>query len=337
MRFVPQPLERHRDAVRARLRRSGHVRANPDSVTWKVNREILVIAGWGRAILLQLAHPLIGAGVGDHSSFRGSLGSGFKRLSSTVGAMLRLTFGSEEDAVDAAARINSIHDRVSGRLGESVGSLAANERYSAHDPELLRWVHATLLDSIPLTYELLIGTLTIEERDRYCAEAAIMEPLLDIPAGLLPRNSAQLDTYLRETFDSGRIVVSGRSRKLARALLFPPGWRLLWPAFRPLQLITIGTLPPRIREGYGFGWTERDTRALARWTAALRVLVRLSPPMIRHWPASRRSEPQQPLRILVQELARDLPRRGKASNHGDRLGADAAGARAGGVGAVTTK
>ena len=109
-------LQRHRAAVRARLLRSDHVRAGPDSITWKVNREVIVVAGWGRAILLQLAHPAVAAGVHDHSSFRGSLLSSFRRLHSTVGAMLSLTFGDTEQMIAAAAGINTIHDRVRGRV-----------------------------------------------------------------------------------------------------------------------------------------------------------------------------------------------------------------------------
>ena len=92
------------------------------------------------------------------------------------------------------------------------GVARAGEAYSAHDPDLQRWVHATLLDSIPLTYELLVGPLTLPERDRYCSEAAIMEPLLGMPAGWLPRDSAQLDTYMREMLAGGRIVVTDTSR-----------------------------------------------------------------------------------------------------------------------------
>ena len=109
-------LERHRAAVRARLLRSDHVRAGPESITWKVNREVIVVAGWGRAILLQLAHPAVAAGVHDHSSFRGSLLSSFRRLHSTVRAMLSLTFGDTEQMITAAAGINAIHDRVRGRV-----------------------------------------------------------------------------------------------------------------------------------------------------------------------------------------------------------------------------
>jgi uncharacterized protein (DUF2236 family) len=269
-------LQRHREAVRERLLQSDHVRPGPESITWKVNREVIVVAGWGRAILLQLAHPAVAAGVHDHSSFRGSLLSSFWRLHSTVGAMLSLTFGDTEEMITAAARINTIHDRVRGAT------------YSAHDPDLQRWVHATLLESIPLTYELLVGPLTARERDRYCVEAAIMEPLLGMPAGWLPRDSAQVATYMREMLSSGRIAVTDTSRALARAVLYPPQWYLAWPVFRPIQLLTIGTLPPSIREAYGFEWRARHERALARWTALLRTMLRLLPPLVRVWPMARR-------------------------------------------------
>ncbi|HJR60672.1 MAG TPA: oxygenase MpaB family protein [Vicinamibacterales bacterium] len=288
----PDSLQHHRAAVRARLLRSDHVRAGPESITWKVNREVIVVAGWGRAILLQLAHPAVAAGVHGHSSFRGSLLASFRRLHSTVGAMLSLTFGDAEQMITAAARINTIHDRVRGRVPRraspsSVSNDGAGEAYSAHDPDLQRWVHATLLESIPLTYELLVGPLTVRERDRYCAEAAIMEPLLGMPAGWLPRDSAQLDTYMREMLAGGSIVVTGTSRALARALLYPPQWHLVWPAFRALQLLTIGSLPPSIRRAYGFEWRARDVRAFARWTALLRMSVRLLPPLAREWPMAR--------------------------------------------------
>jgi uncharacterized protein (DUF2236 family) len=269
-------LERHRAAIRARLHAAGTVRPGPGTISWTLNREVLVVAGWGRAILLQLAHPLVAAGVDDHSRFRAGLMTRIGRLRSTVNAMRSLTFGGDEEAIAVAARINTIHDRVFGSLRAAAGSFPTGTPYSAHDADLLRWVHATLVDSIPRVYEALIGPLTPEERDRYCAEAAVMEPLLDIPAGELPRTTAALDAYMHEMFASGRIAVTGRSRALARAVLFPPGWRLLWPMFRPAQLITIGLLPAAIRDAYGFTWT------------ALRVSAALMPAVVRQWPAARR-------------------------------------------------
>jgi uncharacterized protein (DUF2236 family) len=280
------PLERHRAAVRTRLLRSDHVRAGPGSITWKVNREVILVAGWGRAILLQLAHPAVAAGVHHHSDFRGSLRSSVRRLHSTVGAMLSLTFGSTEQVITTAARINAIHDRVRG----------------AHDPDLQRWVHATLLESIPLAYELLVGPLTLGERDRYCSEAAIMEPLMGMPAGWLPRDSAQLDTYMREMLAGGSIVVTDTGRALARAVLYPPKWYVAWPAFRAMQLFTIGSLPPSIRRAYGFEWRVRDEWAFARWTALLRTSLRLLPPLAREWPMARRRDPAQLALFDVAQL-----------------------------------
>lgn len=277
-------LERHRVAIRTRLDRSPQLRPGPDSVTWKVNREIVVVAGWGRAILLQLAHPSVAAGVHQHSSFRGSLHSSFRRLQSTVGAMLAIAFGDTEQMVDAAAGINAIHDRVRGPVQDG-----GRGQYSAHDPGLQRWVHATLLDSIPRTYELLVGPLTARELDRYCTEAAIMEPLLGMPEGWLPRHSGQLDAYMREMLDGGQLTVTETSRALARAVLYPPHWRMAWPAFRAMQLLTIGTLPPLIREAYGFEWREREARALSRWMTVIRATLRFVPAVMREWPVSRRA------------------------------------------------
>ena len=280
---MTEAVERHRAAVRARLLRSDHVAAGPGSVTWKVNREVVVVAGWGRAILLQLAHPSVADGVHGHSGSRGSLRASFQRLHSTVGAMLSLTFGHTEEMIAAAAGINAIHDRVQGRVNAPAGG-----SYSAHDPDLQRWVHATLLESIPLTYERLVGPLTRRERDQYCVEAAIMEPLMGMPAGWLPRDSGQLDAYMAEMLVGGRIVVTDTSRALARAVLYPPKWLVAWPAFRAMQLLTIGSLPPAIREAYGFAWHARDERALARWTTVLRGSLVVLPSLAREWPIARR-------------------------------------------------
>ena len=115
-----------------------------------------------------------------------------------------------------------------------------------------------------------------------------MEPLLGMPAGWLPRSSAQLDSYMREMLGGGSLVVTDSSRALARAVLYPPRWYVAWPAFRAMQLLTIGTLPPSIRQAYGFEWRDPDARAFARWTTLLRGTRRMLPPLAREWPMARR-------------------------------------------------
>src|SRR5262245_15266928 len=122
-------------------------------VARKINREAVVLLGWGRAILLQLAHPLVAAGVGDYSGFRSGARGFVRRVRGTVGGMLDLTFGTADEAQRIIDRINSIHDRVNGRLPAAVGIFPAGTPYSARDPKLLLWVHATLIDSMTVAYE----------------------------------------------------------------------------------------------------------------------------------------------------------------------------------------
>lgn len=114
-----------------------------------------------------------------------------------------------------------------------------------------------------------------------------MEPLLGIPAGWLPRRAAALDAYMAAMIGGGEIVVTDTARALARSVLYPRYSQLLWPVFRPMRLMTIGLLPAILREAYGFRWSGRDARALARWIAVLRASRRRLPPALREWPAAR--------------------------------------------------
>jgi uncharacterized protein (DUF2236 family) len=258
------------------------------AVARKINRETVVLLGWGRAILLQLAHPLVAAGVADYSKFQTDLRGYAVRARRTVGAMLAMTFGTEEDVRAIASQIRAVHNRVRGTLREAAGVFPAGTPYSAHDPELLRWVHATMLDSVPLAYELFVGPLTPDEKDRYCAEAAVIAPLLGIPDGLLPRSRAELEFYMEKMFASGEIEVTENARRLARGLLSPP----LGPAsplFSVARLTTIGLLPSALRQAYGFAWDANHDKTLRRCIALVRQVRWCLPRMLREWPAARQA------------------------------------------------
>ena len=256
------------------------------SVARKINRERVVLLGWGRAILLQFAHPLVAAGVADHSGFRQNLVGYVRRTHSTVGAMLSLTFGADDDVRAVAARINAIHARIHGKLREPTGVFPAGTAYSARDPELLRWVHATLLDSMPLAYERFVGPLAPQEKDRYCTEASAVGPLLSIPEGVLPTTVAELDAYLGEMYASGAIVVTDTARALAAGLLSPPLGVTGRPLVELARLTTIGLLPPAIRSAYGFAWDAGQERAFDGAATLVRSVRTLLPRALREWPAA---------------------------------------------------
>jgi uncharacterized protein (DUF2236 family) len=257
-------------------------------VAEQIHSEMALLLGWGSAILLQFAHPLVARGVADHSGFRGGARAPWRRLHRTLGAMLALTFGGEAGAAGAARGINAIHDRVHGRLDRDAGPYPAGTSYSAHDPELLRWVHATCLVMFMDAYERYVAPLGPAERDRYCAESSDVEPLLGIPAGFLPRSMVELDAYMERMLSSGRLVVTDTARALARDLLHPPLVRWLGPFAWLYRVTAIGPLPPAIRDAYGLRWARRDRAAFRLIAAAVRGTLPLLPSVLRHWPAARR-------------------------------------------------
>jgi uncharacterized protein (DUF2236 family) len=263
------------------------MRPDPDSIAQRVNREVVLLAGWAPALLLQLAHPMVARAVADHSDLLRHRRDGWRRLRRTVDAMLALTFGTPEEAERAAAGINAIHRRVHGHLPEGHGAFPAGTPYTATDPELLRWVHATFVDSVLRAHELYIRPLTTAEHDRYCLEATRVEPLLGIPIGYLPRSRPELEAYIGWMLGSGAIAVTDTARAIAREVLHPP----LVPVLRPLAALVrvpvAGLLPPAVRQAYGLRWDARRARAVRLAAAVVRAVLPRLPERVRYWPAAR--------------------------------------------------
>jgi uncharacterized protein (DUF2236 family) len=253
----------------------------------KINRETVVLLGWGRAILLQFAHPLIAAAIADHTCFGEGIRGYVGRARRTVSAMLALTFGGEAASRAVISHITAIHDQVHGKLGEEAGMFPPETFYCARDPHLLLWVHATMLDSSLLAYELFVGPLTIEEKDEYCAEAAEAGALFGIPDKLLPTRFDELEHYMQQMLAGGELSIIPRARKLERALLTPPLGPAGAPLFRLVRMMTIGQLPATIRDAYGFEWSERQERLFRQTAAFVRHARACIPPLLREWPSAR--------------------------------------------------
>ena len=247
--------------------------------------------GWGRAILLQLAHPLVAAGVDDHSTFRAGALAPARRLHATIAAMLDLTFGSPEEVARAAAGINRIHDRVHGVLREPVGRFGAGSPYSAHDPHLLAWVQLTLLESLPLAYEMFVAPLSSADKDRWCREARTNMHLLGLTPERLPDSYAELQSALARRSERGEIAVGDTARRLAHDVLHPRLAWLAWPWAGLNRLATVGLLPQHVREQYGFRWTAADERALTRWARVIRATWPRAPEAIRRFGPARIRRP----------------------------------------------
>ena len=238
------------------------------SMIRRVNRESVILLGGSRALLMQIAHPLVAAGVAEHSRFEDDrLG----RLLRTLHATYALVFGSPEQAAHTAAHVNALHARVTG------------PGYAARDPELLLWVHATLVDSALLSYSRFLRPLTREERCGYFEDCNRVAALLGLPRRLIPRDLDAFEAYLQSTVAG--LEVSDDARRIARALFGMTPLRDL-PLVVPARLLAAGLLPPRLRRQFGLGWGPARAAALEATATVSRAVVPSLPRGLRRPPPS---------------------------------------------------
>lgn len=247
------------------------------------NSPVTPLLGGGAAVLLQVAHPLVAAGVVDHSGYDRDL---WRRLLRTLRALYLITFGDTEEADLAGAAVQAVHRRVHGELRTRLGRFPAGTPYSACDPELMLWVHTTLVYSSIAAYERFVGTLTDRERDRYVEEMNVVAQLFGTPSSILPSSySAHRDFFLAQ-LRGDTIGVTPPAREVAAVIMatpLPAPMRLLVPAHR---LATARLLPTRLRDEYGLRWTGLHEFALplaggtVRFgaTPVLRLAARLRQP-----------------------------------------------------------
>jgi uncharacterized protein (DUF2236 family) len=272
----------------------------PDSEAWRLNRESMILLGAGpRALLLQIAHPLVAEGVDQHSDFRADP---WARLRATLRSYLRIVYGTTSTARAEIRRLHELHRRVAGPVQDAAVRRDHGPRYSARDPELALWVHATLIDSTIVAHDAWIERLSRARRARFYDETRIVGRAFGIREELLPSDFAAFERYLATMLGPGGPVrVSATARELARSILQPPLGRMapslapllerlppesyawtLWPA--------VGLLPVTIREGYGLAWGPVQ-EAVARWlVTAWRTERPFIPTALRWMPQARAAD-----------------------------------------------
>ncbi len=265
----------------------------PQSLSWRINRETTLLLGGGRALLLQVAHPLVAAAVAEHSQFERAP---LQRLWRTLDLTLTVVFSSAADALAAVRRIERVHARVHGVLAEHVGPFRRGTPYDANDPTLQLWVHATLLDSALHAYERFVAPLSAAERAAFYQESTIVARLFGIPPALTPATLVEFRAYMREMLGGPALAVGRASRAIAAALLSPPLPFGLRQVAASTRLFSIGLLPAGIRRRFGFAWPRTHERALLALTAAIRTGLPALPRIARDFPHARRAAATDPER-----------------------------------------
>lgn len=235
----------------------------PGSASWEVNREVTVLFGGARALLMHAAHPLVLAGARQTGFYERNP---WKRLERTLHLQFTITFGTEREAAEAAARINRVHREIHG-LDEVTGL-----PYDAMDPDLLLWVHACLIDSSLLFERLTVGRLDDAGRERFHREQMAAAELLGLDRDLIPPTVPALRAYIDRTIASGAIRVTEGARRVGELIRRPPRevpwrpvlWQIAWWAF--------ATLPSPLRGQYGVRWNPLRELRLRGSLAGTRLL-----------------------------------------------------------------
>jgi uncharacterized protein (DUF2236 family) len=218
--------------------------AGPDSVCWQVFRNpVSLFVGGVAAVILELAEPRVREGVWTHSSFRDAP---VERLQRTGLAAMVTVYGPRSVAETMIGRIVQVHERVSGT---TPGGLP----YSANDPELLTWVHATAAFGFLQGFTAFVHPLSPAERDSFYAEGFEAGRLYGVPEP--PGSRADMARILDAM--APKLVPSPILLEflgiMQRAPILPPGARLLQPM---LVRAAICVLP---------SWARRKLRLGRRW------------------------------------------------------------------------
>ena len=251
----------------------------PESMMWKVNKEITVLFGGARALLMHAAHPLIAAGARQTSFYQRDP---WKRLIRTLSLQNSVTFGTIKEADESANRINKLHEVIKGK-DKVTGNI-----YDALDHDQLLWVHACLQLSSLYFYEKTVKKLTDEEKDQYHRENMLAAKLVLIDKDKMPQTHNALKQWVIEFSQKGNnLLITDVAEDVKNIIAtgpVPPHIRPIWPF---ISFMAFHTLPLEFRKLYGIKQKKWHKKVLSFNLALLRTTRPFLPPFFRLIPPAR--------------------------------------------------
>ncbi|KAL4864851.1 hypothetical protein BDV12DRAFT_211347 [Aspergillus spectabilis] len=246
----------------------------------KVAREGIALAGGPAAILLQIAHPSVGQGVADHSTFTKRA---IARVQYTQMYIYVMIFGTDSDKAAMKAWVDQAHARVKSESGP--------RPYSALDPELQLWVAITIYASMIGMYELIYGPLPPAMAERVFQAYSVMGTSLQVPPEMWPKNLAEFRVYWRDMCEN-QLRVTADAELVLKEIFHPVKSMPLWA--RPAVLVampfirrlTIEQLPPGVREQFHLRSTKSSRAIAGLFVSGMACVYPFTPLFIRQLPKS---------------------------------------------------
>ena len=251
----------------------------PESMMWKVNKEITVLFGGARALLMHAAHPLIAAGARQTSFYQRDP---WKRLIRTLSLQNSVTFGTKEEANESATRINRLHEVIKGE-DEITGDI-----YDALDHEQLLWVHACLQLSSIYFYEQTVRKLSEEEKNQYHRENMLSAKLVLIDIESMPNTHIGLKEWVKnKSVEKNYLLMTDVAKDVQDIISGGPVPGHIKPIWPFISFTAFNTLPEEFKEIYGIKTTKLKSFILKFNLTLLKTTRPLLPPFFRLIPPAR--------------------------------------------------
>jgi uncharacterized protein (DUF2236 family) len=248
-----------------------------DAIAWRRASDVRMFVAAGYALLLQVAHPTVGAGVSEHSQFKRDP---WGRLFRTLDYTYTMVYGGPQAAGEMGRRIREFHRQITGVMPDG-------RRYSALEPDAYAWVHATLAAAIVGAHERFGCPFAPHQREEFWTQWRALGRLLGIRDRDLPPAWAQFEVYFHDTVAHTLTHTAAVDEVLA-ALASPSAPdlpRLAAALWLPVQislghvvrLTSVGLLGAELRERFQLRWSARQERHLRALAAVLRAGTPLMP------------------------------------------------------------
>jgi uncharacterized protein (DUF2236 family) len=255
---------------------------HPGTITWRRASDARLLPAAGYALLLQVSHPTVGAGVTEHSQFQCDP---WGRLWRTLDYTYTMVYGGPDAAAQMGRQIRLMHRRIRGTMPDG-------KPYRALEPQAYAWVHATLAEAIVAAHARFGRPFTERQRSHFWSEWRSLGRLLGIREGELPDDwlgfrdyvDAMVERTLVHTTAVDEVLVAlARPAPPAIAARCPAAWALAWrPLGRLLEVTSAGLLPATLRRRFGIRWPLANELELRALGAALRSATPLTPPWLRN-------------------------------------------------------
>jgi uncharacterized protein (DUF2236 family) len=245
----------------------------PQSMMWKVNKEITVLFGGARALLMHAAHPLIAAGARQTSFYQRDP---WKRLIRTLSLQNSLTFGTKQEADESANRINKLHEVINGKDEVSGGV------YDALDHEQLLWVHACLQISSIYFYELTVKKLTDEEKNQYHLENIKAAEMCLVDRSIIPETHDGLKEWvMQKSRQKDYLMTTDVAEDVKDIIAGGPVPAHIKPVWPFIAFTAFNTLPSEFKKIYGINDSKIKNLILAFNLKLLKITRPFLPPFFR--------------------------------------------------------